>query len=98
MLKHEYYVYILTNKKHGTLYIGVTNNLMKRIYTHKQGLVKGFTKKYNLHQLVYYEIYSSVREAILREKQLKRWNRNWKINLIEKSNPHWFDLYNTLFF
>ena len=71
---------------------------MKRIYTHKQGLVKGFTKKYNLHQLVYYEIYSSVREAILREKQLKRWNRNWKINLIEKSNPHWFDLYNTLFF
>ncbi|NLA40147.1 MAG: GIY-YIG nuclease family protein [Smithella sp.] len=89
----QYYVYILASKKDGTLYIGVTGDLVKRVYEHKQNEVEGFTKKYNVHNLVYYEIYQDVNEAILREKQMKKWNRQWKINLIEKNNPGWNDLY-----
>jgi len=86
-----YYVYILSNKSK-TLYIGVTNNLRRRIQQHKDKLVEGFTKKYNLNKLVYYEILEDVKVAIRREKQLKNWHRQWKINLIESVNPEWNDL------
>ena len=84
---------MLTNKKSGTLYIGVTSDLVKRIYEHKTKPIDGFTKRYNLDKLVYYEIHNSIREAIVREKQLKNWHRQWKINLIEEHNPDWDDLY-----
>ncbi len=89
----QYYVYILASKKNGTLYIGVTGDLVKRVYEHKQNEVEGFTKQYHVHNLVYYEIHKDVNEALLREKQMKKWNRQWKINLIEKNNPQWVDLY-----
>ena len=89
----QYYVYIMASKRNGTLYIGVTNNLLKRVYEHKVDLVKGFTQKYRVHSLVYYEIYSHVHDAIAREKRIKKWKRQWKIELIEKSNSEWRDLY-----
>ncbi|MCD4705825.1 GIY-YIG nuclease family protein [bacterium] len=89
----NYYVYILTNKINSVLYIGVTNNLIKRVYEHKNNLVEGFTKKYNVHKLAYYEETGNIESAILREKQMKKWNRQWKINLIEKDNLKWEDLY-----
>ena len=88
-----YYVYILASSKNGTLYIGVTRDLIKRIYEHKNNLADGFTKKYGVHDLVYYEQTEDVESAIAREKQLKNWHRKWKINLIEKNNPAWQDLY-----
>jgi len=88
----EYYVYILASKKGGTLYIGVTNNLIKRIWEHKHNITEGFTKKYSVHLLVYYESYPDIKLAIEREKNLKKWNRSWKIQLIEKANPLWNDL------
>ena len=88
----SYYVYILTNKKDGVLYIGVTNNLERRIYEHKNKKIKGFTEKYNLNNLVFYEENNDIAFAIQREKKLKKWNRKWKINLIEKNNPNWNDL------
>ena len=78
------------------LYIGVTSNLMKRVYEHKNDLVKGFTNKYHIHNLVYFEVTKDINVALSREKQLKKWNREWKINLIEKSNPGWRDLYSDL--
>ena len=90
------YVYILTSKRNGTLYIGVTSNLIKRIYEHKNGIVEGFTKKYCVHRIVYYEIHSDIVNAIFREKQLKKWNRKWKLKLIEDFNPDWRDLYDDL--
>ncbi len=93
MTRKSYYVYILTNKKNGTLYVGVTSNLIKRVYLHKQKLIDGFTKKYNIKILVHYEQYSDINQAILREKRLKKWKRKWKIELIEKNNPLWKDLY-----
>ena len=89
----QYYVYILASNENGTLYIGVTSNLVKRIYEHKNEFVEGFTKQYSVHNLVYFEITESVESAIAREKQLKQWNRAWKIRLIEKTNPGWRDLY-----
>jgi putative endonuclease len=89
----QYYIYILASKKNGTIYVGVTSDLIKRIYEHKNDLVKGFTQKYIIHNLVYFEATESIESAIIREKQLKKWNRDWKINLIEKSNPAWKDLY-----
>lgn len=92
----QYYVYILTSKSYGILYIGITSNLIQRVHQHEQGFVEGFTKKYNIRQLVYYEIYSDVYEAITREKRLKKWNRQWKINLIEQHNPQWVNLANGL--
>ncbi|AXT57771.1 GIY-YIG nuclease family protein [Aquimarina sp. AD1] len=94
MLKpeHQYSVYILSNKKNGTIYIGITNNIERRIFEHKNKLVEGFSKKYNLNILIYFEVFRNVNEAILREKRLKNWNRQWKINLIEKENPNWTDL------
>ena len=91
-----YYVYILASKRNGILYIGITNNLMNRVYQHKQGMVKGFTKKYHVDKLVYYEETNNVNSAISREKQMKKWKRNWKISLIERTNPEWKDLYNNL--
>lgn len=87
------YIYILASKKNGTLYIGVTNNLMRRVYEHKNGVIEGFTKSDKVHMLVYYEEYSSINEAIAREKQLKHWNRQWKTRLVEEHNPQWNDLY-----
>ncbi len=93
MNQKSYYVYILASKRNGTLYIGVTSDLKKRIWEHKNNLVEGFTKKYKVHLLVYYESTNDVRSAITREKQLKKWNRKWKIGLIEKNNPQWKDLY-----
>ena len=95
-MKVSYYVYILSNQRRGTLYIGVTSNLVKRVYEHKHLLVNGFTKKYKVHQLVYYEIAQDAEMAILREKQMKKWNRLWKLRLIEEHNPDWKDLYDNL--
>jgi putative endonuclease len=92
-----YHIYILSNHKNGTLYIGVTSDLAKRVYEHKAHLVEGFTDKYNLNKLVYYETMDDANVAITREKQLKKWNRQWKIELIEKDNPEWRDLYTDLF-
>ena len=87
------YTYILTNKNHTVLYIGATSNLIKRIYEHKDQLVKGFTKKYNVNKLIYYEECNDINDALQREKQIKKWNRDWKIQLIERFNPGWDDLY-----
>ncbi len=87
------YVYILTNKQNGTLYIGVTSDLIQRVYQHKNDLTDGFSKKYSAHILVYYEQYQDMISAIKREKQLKWWERKWKLALIEKNNPYWNDLY-----
>ena len=89
----QYYVYILASKKNGTLYIGVTNNLLKRVYEHKNNLIGGFTQKYGVHNLVYYEEHNNIGKAITREKQMKTWKRQWKIELIEKFNPPWKNLY-----
>jgi putative endonuclease len=89
----SYFVYILAGKKNGTLYIGVTNDLIKRIWQHKNNFVPGFTKQYDVHLLVYFEETSDVESAIKREKQLKNWHRQWKINLINQHNPEWKDLY-----
>ncbi len=89
----QYYVYILASKRNGTLYIGVTNDLIKRVWQHKNNLADGFTKKYNVHILVYFEETSDVMSAIAREKQLKNWHRQWKINLIQSKNSEWRDLY-----
>jgi putative endonuclease len=91
----DYYVYILTNNSK-TLYIGVTNNLKRTIYEHKNILIDGFTKKYNLTKLVYFEMFNYINDAIKREKQLKNWHRQWKINLIELKNKEWVDLYDEL--
>ena len=89
-------VYMLSNRKHGTLYIGVTGNLTRRVWQHREGEIDGFTKKYGLKRLVWYEHYESMLGAIQREKSLKKYKRDWKINLIERDNPHWNDLYTAL--
>lgn len=89
-------VYILASKRNGTHYIGVTSDLIKRVWEHKNDLVDGFTKKYGVHQLMYFEMHEDMASAIQREKQLKKWNRNWKIQLIEKENPEWAGLYESL--
>tara|TARA_B100001964_G_C13722013_1_gene375024 strand:- start:92 stop:430 length:339 start_codon:yes stop_codon:yes gene_type:complete len=88
-----YHVYILTNERRGTLYIGVTGNLYQRMLQHNKGTFRGFTQKYDLTRLVYAEQYNAIYDALKREKQLKRWHREWKINLIEENNPEWKDLY-----
>ncbi len=90
--KFTYYIYILTNKYNTTFYIGVTNSITKRLFEHRTGLTDGFTKKYNLKKLVYLEEYNDIKEAIAREKQLKNWHRDWKLNLIRKMNPEFNDL------
>jgi putative endonuclease len=89
-------VYILSNKRHGTLYVGVTSELQKRIYQHKMKLLEGFSKKYGLDKLIYYEIFEDSVAAITREKKLKKWNRQWKIKLIEEKNHLWNDLSNEI--
>ncbi len=95
-MSRSYYIYILTNIRNTTFYIGVTNNLIHRIYEHKNEVVEGFTKKYKLKKLVYFEQYPSPKEAIAREKQLKNWHRQWKINLIKSFNPDFDDLYENI--
>lgn len=92
MSEKNSYVYILASKRYGTLYIGVTSDLSKRMYEHKQGLVEGFSKKYKTHMLVHYERHENAESALKRERNMKEWNRVWKINLIEKGNPNWRDL------
>ena len=91
-----YFIYIMASKKNGTLYIGMTNDLIRRVWQHKNDVHEGFTKKYSVHQLVYFESTHNVKGAITREKRLKKWNRQWKIDLIEKENPDWNDLYEML--
>ena len=92
----SYWVYIVCSGRNGTLYVGVTNNLPRRIFEHKNKLLKGFSSKYEIDKLVYAEEFQDVRDAIIREKCIKKWKRDWKINLIESSNPEWNDLYNYL--
>lgn len=92
----SYYVYILASRLGGTLYIGVTNNLLGRVYQHKTGTVEGFTKRYKVDRLVYFELVENIEAVIRREKQMKRWNRAWKVELIERQNPSWVDLYDQL--
>jgi putative endonuclease len=95
-VSRSYYVYILASARNGTLYIGVTNSLARRVWEHKEGMVRGFTKKYGVHTLVYYEIFEDVNAAIYRETRLKKYKRQWKLNLIEQRNPEWRDLAHTL--
>jgi putative endonuclease len=92
----SYFVYILASKRNGTLYIGVTNDLVRRVYEHKADLVPGFTRRYSVHTLVYFEETDDVETAIAREKQMKKWNRAWKVSVIERSNPTWRDLYDDI--
>jgi len=85
--------YILASKRNGTLYVGVTSDLIKRVWEHKNNVVKGFTERYSVHQLVWYELHETMESAIRKEKMLKNWKRAWKLELIERSNPNWQDLY-----
>lgn len=99
MRKNEprsYFVYILASRRNGTFYVGVTNNLLRRVQEHKDGVFEGFTKKYGVHMLVHYEQGESIEGAILRERQLKSWRRSWKLSLIEETNPEWRDLYDEI--
>jgi putative endonuclease len=91
-----FYVYMLASRTYGTLYLGTTSDLLRRIWEHKNKVVPGFTRRYNVDRLVWFEAHESEDAALHREKQLKEWNRDWKINLIERDNPHWIDLYPTL--
>ena len=90
--QHQYYIYILASQKNGTLYIGVTNNIERRVLEHKEKVNEGFSSRYNINMLVYFESFQYINDAILREKRLKKWNRQWKINLIEEENIEWNDL------
>ena len=92
----DYWVYLLTNKPRSTLYVGVTNDLVRRVFEHREGLVKGFTARYGLKMLVYFERYHSPSAAIQREKNIKHWSRLWKLQLVESLNPQWRDLYNDI--
>ncbi len=91
-----YFVYILASQRHGTLYVGVTNNLVRRVHEHREKLIEGFTSQYNVTRLVWFDQTDSVEEAITHEKKLKRWRREWKMALIEKTNPAWDDLYDRI--
>jgi len=95
-MSKTYWVYMLASGRNGTLYIGATNDLARRIFEHRSGTASGFTRKYAVHHLVWYEEHGNINEAIAREKRLKRFNRAWKLELIEAMNPHWRDLYDTL--
>ena len=88
----DYYVYILASDRNGTLYVGVTNDLARRVYEHRNDLIEGFTKRYGVHRLVWFEVHGDINEAILREKRIKKWNRSWKLRVIEEMNPDWIDL------
>jgi len=92
-MKNSYWVYILASKVGGTIYIGVTNDLVRRVYEHREGLIEGFTKQYQIRRLVYFEQFDNIELAIRREKNLKKWNRAWKVRLIEENDPDWTDLY-----
>ena len=94
---HNYFVYLLASKRNGTLYCGVTGNLIGRIQTHRDDLIEGFTRRYGVHMLVWYQWTDQIEGAIWREKQIKKWRRAWKIRLIEEANPNWEDLYPKLF-
>ena len=96
MDKKQPAVYIMASKMDGVLYVGVTSSLAKRVWEHKEGLVEGFTEKYNVKRLVYFELHSDMSAAITREKQIKKWSRVWKIRLIEKTNPAWLDLWDAI--
>ena len=96
LMERQPAVYILASKRNGTLYIGVTSNLPKRAWEHREGFGDGFTKKYNVHRLVYYELFEDMQNAITREKRLKKWRRAWKIRLIEEKNPDWHDLWSQI--
>ena len=96
MASAMFYVYMLASKPYGTLYIGTTSDLVRRISEHKNNLVPGFTRRYGVHQLVWFEAHELGDAALRREKQLKEWRRDWKINLIERDNPHWHDLFSNL--
>jgi putative endonuclease len=91
-MEKAYFVYILASKRNGTLYVGVTSRLAERVWEHKQLLVEGFTRQHDIHHLVWYEVHPTAESAITREKQIKRWNRSWKLRLIESMNPYWNDL------
>lgn len=95
-MSKTYYVYILASKRNGTLYIGVTNDLARRIWEHREGMISGFTKRYGVKLLVYYEIFHNIEQAIHREKRLKKYKREWKMNLIQQNNVRWLDLADTL--
>ncbi len=95
-MEKSFYVYILASRRNGTLYIGVTSDLLKRVWEHKKKLVEGFTERYSVDKLVYYEQFQDAESALRREKRMKKYNRKWKIDLIEKSNPDWKDLYEEL--
>ena len=92
-MEKQFYVYIVASDRNGTLYIGVTSNLIQRIWQHREKQVEGFSKKYNVQKLVWFEQHENAESAIIREKQIKKWNRDWKIRLIEETNPYWNDLY-----
>jgi putative endonuclease len=92
-MSKQFCVYILASKRNGTLYVGVTSNLVQRIWQHKQGFIDGFTKEYGVKALVYFEVHDTAESAITREKQIKKWERAWKLRLIEESNPEWKDSY-----
>jgi putative endonuclease len=96
MMEKRPCVYILASQRNGTLYTGVTSDLVKRVWQHKNEVHEGFTKKYNVYMLVYFEAHETMPAAITREKQIKKWNRQWKINLIEKENPQWRDLWDDI--
>lgn len=95
-MSKRFFVYMLASKHYGTLYIGMTSDLLKRIWEHRNGVVDGFTKEYDVHRLVYFEEHANAEAAATRERQMKEWKRQWKINLIEERNPHWEDLYDGL--
>jgi putative endonuclease len=92
-MERHFFVYILANHRYGTFYVGVTNDLIRRVWEHKNGFVDGFTRRHSLHRLVWYEVHATAYEAITREKLIKKWHRDWKVNLIQGMNPDWDDLY-----
>lgn len=96
MRDHNYFVYLLASRRNGTLYTGMTNDLSRRVWEHQAGYIKGFTSRYNVRTLVWFEHHTDVQAALTREKRIKRWRRAWKIELIEAANPNWKDLYPTL--
>jgi len=96
VMDKQFFVYILASKRNGTLYTGITSDLVKRVWQHKNNSVEGFTKKYDAKILVYYEIYNDAESAIIREKRIKKWRKAWKLKLIEEKNPLWQDLYNEI--
>ena len=95
-MEKQFFVYILTNRAYGTLYVGITNDLIRRVWEHKNNVVKGFTAEHGLHDLVWYEVHGDPIEAITREKRIKKWHRDWKVNLIQAKNPDWKDLYSEI--